>query len=221
MAMRTLSTSMPRDLAYASPEFIAFSVLVRYWIATDPAATSASITGRSDHETPVMLPVVQARTCCDEFGSATSMKNCCSALNTYISDVPARITMAGEGFLNLDSARMTAAGTRPNTKALTTTPRSPGTMHMPRVMAMVAPNAAADDIPVVYGSARGFFSMLCMAAPATPRPAPTTTAEMMRGRRWSQTTDLLMLSTRPRQSPVTFSHRPSARAAYTSRNPMG
>ena len=60
--------------------------------------------------------------------------------------------------------------------------------QIPRVIAMVAPSAAPDEIPVVYGSARGFFIMLCMAAPAIARPIPARRAAMTRGMRRFHTT---------------------------------
>ena len=83
---------------------------------------------------------------------------------------------------------MNAAGRRANTNALMTVPKLPLTRVIPNVIAMVAPKAAPEDIPVVYGSARGFFIMLCIAAPAMARPIPARRPMMTRGILSSQTT---------------------------------
>ena len=51
----------------------------------------------------------------------------------------------------------------------------------PSTVASVIPNDAPDDIPKVYGSARGFLRMLCKAHPPLERPAPTIIAARIRG----------------------------------------
>ncbi len=71
---------------------------------------------------------------------------------------------------------MTPIGIKANTNAFTTRPHWPVTTVIPEIMARLAPKDAPDDIPVVYGSARGFFMTLCIVAPATARHTPTTTA---------------------------------------------
>lgn len=66
--------------------------------------------------------------------------------------IPTRISSAGEVFLNIITAIMAAVGTRDRMKAFTTTaqsPVSPGTSDIPMAMAMVAPNPAPEDMPVV------------------------------------------------------------------------
>lgn len=181
--------------------------MARYRTADIPATVIAAMMGISSQVHDVMLPVVHDRTCCEELGSATSMRNCWMALRTNIREVPARIIMTGDGLLNRESTRIMPAGTSPKTNALTTTPALPGMMNTPRVIATVAPKAAPEDMPVVYGSARGFFSMLCIAAPATASPAPDMTAARMRGRRWFHTTDAATVSsTHPGSMPVSASH---------------
>ncbi len=57
----------------------------------------------------------------------------------------------------------------------------------PRTIATDAPNAAADEIPIVYGLTRGFLIVPCIAAPATARPAPAMIPSMIRGNRAFQT----------------------------------
>lgn len=49
------------------------------------------------------------------------------------------------------------------------------------MMAMAAPSPAPDDMPVVYGSARGFLMMVCMMQPPTASPNPAKNARMARG----------------------------------------
>ena len=48
-------------------------------------------------------------------------------------------------------------------------------------MAIVAPNDAPDDMPVVYGSAREFSRVLCITTPATANPMPAMIATATRG----------------------------------------
>ena len=105
----------------------------------------------------------------------------------YISDVPQRIIIVGVAFLNLLIRRMTAMGMSANTKALTTTP-PPATSSMPSMRAKAAPNPAPEDIPIVYGSARGFFRMLCIAVPHIASANPQTIAPMILGILSSRTT---------------------------------
>lgn len=120
------------------------------------------------------------------------------ALNRYITPMPMRIIMAGVTRLNLADSSIMAAGMRENTNALTTvaySPLRPGSMHMPITMDRDAPRPAPEDMPVVYGSARGFLRMYCIAHPATASPAPTDTAVIARGRRDSHTMYRSMRST--------------------------
>ena len=53
----------------------------------------------------------------------------------------------------------------------------------PRTVARVMPNDAPDEMPNVYGSARGFLKMLCKAQPLLESPAPTIIAARIRGAR--------------------------------------
>ena len=109
------------------------------------------------------------------------------ALNMYIRDVPHRIIMVGVALLTLLISSITAIGISANTNALTTTP-PPATSSTPRIRATAAPKPAPEDIPMVYGSASGFFRMLCIAVPQTARANPHTMAPMILGRRRSTTT---------------------------------
>ncbi len=51
----------------------------------------------------------------------------------------------------------------------------------PNPMAKVAPNDAPEDIPRMYGSASGFWTVACMTTPARARAPPTIAAITMRG----------------------------------------
>ena len=53
----------------------------------------------------------------------------------------------------------------------------------PRASTAVAPTLAPDETPSRYGSARGLRTSVWIAAPARPRPAPTTMARTTRGAR--------------------------------------
>ena len=133
------------------------------------------------------MPTIQLYTFDRSSGSATIMNSCVRALNMYISEVPQRIIIVGVALLTLLRSRITAMGMRANTKAFTTTP-PPAISSMPRISATAAPNPAPDDIPMVYGSARGFFRMLCMAVPHTARAKPHTMAPRILGILRSMTT---------------------------------
>ena len=51
----------------------------------------------------------------------------------------------------------------------------------------VAPRDAPDEIPRIYGSANGFFTIACITTPTTASPIPTPTPSMIRGRRITHT----------------------------------
>ena len=114
---------------------------------------------------------------------------CVIELNRNITAMPVRIIVAGVIFLNLDIATIIIVGTRENMNAFITvvlTPLTNGTRDIPRTMLRVAPRNAPDDMPMVYGSARGFLKSFCIIAPATARPAPIMIAPIARGVRVSQ-----------------------------------
>ena len=52
-------------------------------------------------------------------------------------------------------------------------------MSMENARAIVAPRAAPEDTPMMYGSAMGFWKKPCMAAPATARLAPADRARAL------------------------------------------
>ncbi len=118
------------------------------------------------------------------------------ALNRYITAIPARIIVAADVFLREETMMMTAAGISEKKNAVVMRPRLPmvPVTVIPNPRARVAPKDAPDDIPVVYGSARGFFIMLCMAAPATPRQHPTMSPPTILGRRMSNTAQSMSTS---------------------------
>ena len=97
------------------------------------------------------------------------------------------IMVVGDELFSFDTAMMTAMGMRAKTNEFITMEYAPPTMVRPMVIAMVAPKLAPEDIPVVYGSARGFFRTLCMTHPHAASPAPVAIPTTMRGKRSSTT----------------------------------
>ena len=63
---------------------------------------------------------------------------------------------------------------------------SPRKAPSPNMIAAVAPSDAPEEMPKMYGSASGFFTIACMMTPQTESPMPVSTASTMRGRRSSQ-----------------------------------
>lgn len=103
------------------------------------------------------------------------------ASKKYITAIPARIIVVGDVWRIVDIRMMAAIGISEKTNALMTRPHWPVITVIPEIIARLAPNDAPEDIPVVYGSAKGFFITLCIVAPATARHTPTTTAMMIIG----------------------------------------
>jgi hypothetical protein len=91
--------------------------------------------------------------------------------------------VAGVISILVDRAMMMMAGTMAPMKALDTMPISPvvDVNVTPAMMAMTAPKQAPDDIPVLYGSARGFAIMDCMSAPQMASEAPAVMATITWG----------------------------------------
>ena len=106
-----------------------------------------------------------------------------AAENMYMVAIPMSTIIVGVTFFLMANTEMMMQGTSENTMALSVSPRSPVKPKM--LMSMMknrdAPNRAPDDIPVVYGSARGLRTMYCMTAPPIPRIAPMMTHPIPRG----------------------------------------
>ena len=64
----------------------------------------------------------------------------------------------------------------------------PMEVPMPKAMAILAPNAAPDDIPRVDGEAIGLRNRACIAIPLIANPAPTVAAQIALGILMSFTT---------------------------------
>lgn len=64
----------------------------------------------------------------------------------------------------------------------------PSVIPTPSITATVAPRDAPEEMPRMYGSASGFFTMACMTTPLMDSPTPTAAASTSRGRRISHTT---------------------------------
>jgi hypothetical protein len=106
-----------------------------------------------------------------------------AAENMYIVAIPMSTIIVGVTLFLMANMEMMRQGTSENTMALTVSPRSPVNPRM--LMSMMknrdAPKRAPDEIPVVYGSARGLRTMYCMTAPPIPRIAPMMTHPIPRG----------------------------------------
>ena len=114
------------------------------------------------------------------------------APNRYMIAMPAMIIIVGVADLILLIMTIMEVGMSAKTNALATIPAPP--METPRIMASVAPRVAPAETPVVNGSARGFFRVLCMQAPATARPAPAMIPAAILGMRRSNMTSSLVIS---------------------------
>lgn len=112
-----------------------------------------------------------------------------AAENMYIVAIPMSTIIVGVTFFLMAKTEMIMQGTSENSMAFRVSPRSPVNPKM--LMSMMknrdAPNRAPEDIPVVYGSARGLRTMYCITAPPMPSMAPTITHPMPRGRVPSKT----------------------------------
>ena len=109
--------------------------------------------------------------------SAAFIRNVIMALKKYDRAEPARMSVAGVMWILRARMMIAAAGTIAPMKALTTIPYPPAdAKDTPTTMDATAPRHAPDDIPVLYGSARGLFIMDCMSDPAAARPHPATIA---------------------------------------------
>jgi len=58
-----------------------------------------------------------------------------------------------------------------------------GTNGMDKLIARTAPNAAPEDIPIMYGSAMEFLNRVCIDVPDTDNAAPTKTPRKILGNR--------------------------------------
>jgi len=66
-----------------------------------------------------------------------------------------------------------------------------------KIIAILAPKAAAFDIPRVDGEARGFFRLFCIMQPAKDKPAPANKPDITLGKRMFFTIKLDFLSPKP------------------------
>ncbi len=84
-------------------------------------------------------------------------------LNRYDRAVPTRMMDATEPLRRGRSRMIIATGMRAMMNAPAPSPA--GRRVNPTIMVTATPSDAPEDTPVVYGSYRGFFIRLCMAAP--------------------------------------------------------
>ncbi len=111
------------------------------------------------------------------------------AEHTELKAIPARINLT-ESACPLTFARIItpAAAARAPKNAIIPIELLPKTAPTPARTASVAPSDAPDEIPRIYGSARGFFTIACITTPHTDSPMPAPTAKIIRGRRINHTT---------------------------------
>ena len=94
------------------------------------------------------------------------------ALKIYMTAIPAMIIVVGDAPFIFETNRMTAVGINENTNAPITIAYAVLAADTPRPIIIVAPKLAPEDIPVVYGSAKGLRRMLCITTPAAAKPIP-------------------------------------------------
>ena len=128
-----------------------------------------------------MEPTDQAKMADSFSGSTQSLIIVVIALKMYMTAMPAMIIVVGDAPFIFETSRMTPIGMREKRNAPTTIEYAPLTTETPSPITSVAPKPAPDDMPVVYGSAKGLRRMLCITAPAAPSPAPARSPVHMRG----------------------------------------
>ena len=148
-----------------------------------------AITASSPHCAPARLPIIQyAIVCIPSLLLAKYTIKLENAPHTADSAIPAR-----SSFIEFDrpprfEIKSTASEiTKAPIKAAIPTKFGPSAAPTPRRIAEVAPSDAPEEIPRMYGSARGFFTIACMMTPQDASPAPTSAARTSRGRRRSHT----------------------------------
>ena len=148
---------------------------------TKPITVITNITGMFFHSIPPIEPTCHSSTADNESGSPQSFIIVVMALKMYIIAMPAMIMVVGEAFFILETNMIAIVGINAKMNAFRTIEYSSVTIEAPSTIASVAPNPAPDDTPVVYGSAKGFFRMLCMVTPHMARADPAIIPTMIFG----------------------------------------
>ena len=144
----------------------------------EPTIVTASMSGTEDQVIPSRLPTCHRYALFRVSASVVTMTYVIMELKKYDMAVPRRISVAGVMRTLSEMNIISIAGINAPMNALVTIPISPVTLEndTPTTMAATAPKHAPEDIPVEYGSARGFPMRDCMSAPQTASDAPAIIA---------------------------------------------
>ena len=187
---RMFAAFSPKVWAALSPAYITLSLLDENQRMTVISKVTTSITGMYSHCMLLRDPTLHSYASAIVSDGAVTIMICVMELNRNMTAIPVRIMAVGVSLRYFATRTMMAVGINEHMNEFTTVVAVPlmnGTMEIPRIMLRVAPRNAPEDIPIVYGSARGFLKSFCMIAPATDSPAPISRAPSALGTRTSQT----------------------------------
>ena len=145
-----------------------------------PTTVTVSAMGMMPHDEWLSEPTSQMYTLDMVSSSVVTMRNMLIELNRYVTATPTSIRLVGLERVFGESMTIMIMGIKEKMNAFIMTPTSLmkaiEIRLIPRIMETDTPNIAPDEIPVVYGSAKGLCITLCITAPDTPRAAPAITA---------------------------------------------
>ena len=171
-------TSMPKLMARSSPSRSAVSFHASFRHSGRMTAKASSMPPTLGQVARDRLPIVQNTRFCRSSALAMNCISDTSALKVKTSAMPTSTMPEPLMPPQRASTSSSRAERMANTKALPATAHSAGSQGRLRssTRASEAPKAAADEMPSVNGLASGLARMVCISAPARPRPRPTTTA---------------------------------------------
>ena len=152
MMMRVLRGLRPRDTDSLSVYDRRLSLALSSDKDTIPMAEAAITNGRCCHCMLPKVPKAHVYIWTYWVGEAMRFSIVVAALNTYITDTPTNIIIAGLMDFTIETPTMNNAGTRDRAKALTIMPAWPlrnGITDMPYTMARDIPKFAPEEIPVM------------------------------------------------------------------------
>lgn len=137
-------------------------------------------------------PMVQNLTLCIPSASlATEIIKLETAVQSALITVPARISLVDDDLplaeANLRTINEATIAPRNAQNATPETAKN-GIAPIPNIIENVAPREAPEEIPSMYGSAKGFCTQACITHPERARPAPTTAPKSTLGNRIDQMT---------------------------------
>ena len=161
---------MPSVMATSSPISMVF--IVRYCVIKNISEMSTTKSGRriSAHVALASDPIVQNLMVIilSEFAPIDMIKFE-NALNKAFTTAPESIRLVVVIFLPMDAINITMAVdiTEPKNAPI------PVIDLRPSIIKNVAPNVAPAEIPRIYGSEIGLFTVVCITVPQSASPAPT------------------------------------------------